>query len=236
MQMTTTDATGKIVRQDFPWSYSHVRNFETCPHRYHQIDVLKNFKEPDSQELKEGFYVHDQLAKRINHGTPLPATVPYEHWAKYALEKRDGRGRLMAEQKLAITKSFGPCTFFDKIQKVWLRSVVDVLRVDRDYAHIIDWKTGKVKPDPDQLLLAATCVMAHFPDVMNIEAELVWLGFNTKTTMTCTPDDIIKFWSDKMFDKVKALQDARNTNDFPKKKSGLCRAWCAVTSCEHCGQ
>src|SRR5262245_8128802 len=125
MQMTTTDAAGNVVQQEFAWSFSAIRNFETCPHRHQQIDILKNFKEPDSQELKEGFYVHDKLAKRINHSTPLPPNVPYEHWARYAI---DAPGWVGAEQKLAITKDFKPCEYFDKLRKPWLRTVADVLR------------------------------------------------------------------------------------------------------------
>jgi hypothetical protein len=233
MQMTTTDATGQIVRQDFPWSYSHIKNFETCPHRYNQIDLLNAVREPESQELKEGFYVHTQLAKRISNGIPLPPTVPYEHWAKYALE---GGGVVKAEQKLAITKEFAPCDYFDKIKKVWLRTVADVLRVDDQDCHIIDWKTGKVKPDPDQLMLIGLCALVHYPKVYNFQGDLVWLGHNTKTTAYFTADDVAKFWVNKMAVKVEELQNARNSDIFPKKPSGLCRMWCPVKSCEHCGQ
>lgn len=233
MQITTTNAAGETVRQEFPWSFSHIRNFETCPHRYEQIDLLKKFKEDDSPHLKEGFYVHDKMARAINYGEPLPPTVPYQHWIDYALK---GSGKVVAEQKLAITRGFTKCEYFDKIKKVWLRTVADVLRVDGRWCHIIDWKTGKVKPEPEQLLLIATCALAHHSGIHDITAELVWLGDNTKTTIECTVDDIVKFWGDTMFDKVKALQEARNTGYFPKKRSGLCRKHCPVTSCEHCGQ
>ena len=84
----TTDAAGNTVRQDFAWSYSHIKNFETCPYRYQQIDLLKNYKEEQSQELKDGFYVHDCMAKRINAKVPLPPHVPYEHWGSL---RRGGR-------------------------------------------------------------------------------------------------------------------------------------------------
>ena len=150
IRTTTTDAAGNTVRQDFAWSYSHIKNFETCPYRYQQIDLLKNYKEEQSQELKDGFYVHDCMAKRINAKAPLPPHVPYEHWAAYAEE---GDGPTRAELKLAMTKEFKPCEYFDKIKKVWLRSVADTLRIWDDNCHVIDWKTGKVKPDPEQLLL-----------------------------------------------------------------------------------
>jgi hypothetical protein len=233
MQMITLGPDGKAVQEDFAWSYSHIKNFETCPHRYEQLDLLKKFQEDESQELKDGFYIHDCLAKRIAHNKPLPPHVPYEKWAQYVLSMG---GNIMVEQKLAMTKHFKPCAYFDKIKKVWLRSVADVLRISGKDCHIIDWKTGKVKPDKDQLMLACTVVMAHHPQIFNIRAEFVWLAFDTQTVMDCTVDDVVKYWGDTMFEKVAKLQDARRDNHFPKKKSGLCRAWCAVTSCEHCGQ
>ena len=231
MQMTTTDAAGNRVRQDFPWSFSHVRNFETCPHRYNQIDLLKAVKEPDSPHLKEGFYVHDKLAERINKGTPLPANVPFEKWAQYALAIP---GKVVAEQDLAMTKGFTPCAYF-RDNRVWMRTKVDVLAIDGADCHIIDWKTGKIKPEPDQLLLNATCAMVHHSQIFNIKAEFVWLGHDAKTSMEFTVDDVVKFWGDEYFERVAKLQEARNANKFPKKPNGLCARYCPVTSCEHCG-
>jgi PD-(D/E)XK nuclease superfamily len=233
---TTTDADGNAVRQDFAWSFSAIRNFETCAHRYQQVDLLKNFSEPPSRELREGLEVHTAMAKRLTHATPLPVTMPYEHWIQYALKDRTPTMDIQAEQKLAITADFQPCTYFDKTKPVYLRTVADVLKVDGESAHILDWKTGKVKPELDQLLLAGLCVLVHYPQVMNITGELIWLGFNTKTTMECGVDDLLEFWNDKMQPRVEKFQRARSNNIYPKKPSGLCRRWCMVTTCEHCGQ
>jgi hypothetical protein len=229
----TTDAAGNTVQPEYAWSFSAIRNFETCAHRYEQVDLLKNFSEPPSPELREGLAVHNALAKRIEEGTPLPVTMPYEHWVDYALK---GNGLVQVEQKLAVTKDFLPCKYFDKQKAPYLRSVADVLRVDGSWAHIIDWKTGKVKPETDQLLLVGLCVMAHYPRVLTITGELVWLAANTKTTLDCTVDDLVEFWGGNMSPRVEKLIQARRTNNFPKKPSGLCRRHCMVTSCEHCGQ
>jgi len=229
----TTDAAGNLIRDPFAWSFSKLRNFETCARQYHEIEVLKNFQKEETEELRDGFAVHAAMAKAITNDTPLPRTMPYEHWIEYV--KRT-EGQINAEQKLAITREFRPCTYFDKVKPVWLRTVADVLILGDDAAHIIDWKTGKVKPEMDQLVLIATCVMVHYPQVFNISAELVWLGFNTKTTMECTVDDIVEFWNGPMFDRVEKLQTAHETGIFPPKPSGLCRRYCAVTTCEHCGR
>jgi hypothetical protein len=232
----TTDPSGRVIRPPFSWSYSRIKNFDTCPHRYNQIDVLKVVKEEQSSELRDGFAVHDALAKRIDHAKPLPPSMPYEHWVDYVMFGVD-RTRMVfgAERKLAITDQFKPCEYYDKHLPVWLRVVADVLLIHDDRAHIVDWKTGKVKPDLEQLLLIATCVMVHYPQVMRIKAELVWLGANTKTEMNCTADDIAEFWPD-MLKRVEELRRAHETKIFPTKRSGLCRAYCPVVTCEHCGQ
>ena len=230
----TTDADGNIVRDPFSWSFSKLRNFETCPRQYNEIEVLKNFQKEESTELREGFAVHKALANRLKNGVPLPPTMPYETWANYVLDKDTP---YVVEEKLAITEKFKSCSYFDKQKPVWLRTVADVLLVGNTRAHIIDWKTGKIKPEMDQLMLIATCTMVHYPKVFDITAELVWLGFNTKTTMECTVKDIAEFWNDgPIFERVDKLQAAHETGIFPPKKSGLCRNHCAVTSCEFNGQ
>jgi hypothetical protein len=237
LHAVTTDSSGKVIRPPFSWSYSRLKNFETCPHRYNQIDVTKQVKEPDSTELRDGFAVHDALAKRINHAKPLPPNMPFEHWIEYVMYGVDRTkcATFGAERKLAITERFTPCDYFDKINAPWLRTVADVLKVEDDYAHIVDWKTGKVKPDLEQLIEIATCVMVHYPQVMRIKGELVWLAANTKTTMDCTVDQIAEFWPGIM-PRIEKLRRAHETNEFPATRNGLCRMWCPVVSCEHCGQ
>jgi len=215
----------------FAWSYSRLRNFERCARRYHEVDILKNFKE-ESEQLQEGLDVHQALAKRIAQGAALPERMPYEHWIDYVSK---GTGVPKAEKKLAITRDFRPCDFFAK--DTWLRAVADVLRIDGQHAHIVDWKTGKVKPDLDQLIILATCVMVHYPRVHYVTAELVWLKENTQTTRQWAMPDLVEVWRKTLRDRVNTLGQAHEEKNFPPNpSSGLCMRWCPVTSCEHCGQ
>jgi len=218
---------------DFSWSYSRIRNFETCARRYNEVDVLKHFTEGPSPQRDEGFVVHAALAKRISQGAPLPAHMPYEKWIDYVFQ---GAGIPKAEKKLAITRAFKPCEYFDKVKPVWLRTVVDVLRVEGAHAHVVDWKTGKVDPDEDQLKLIATCVMVHYPQVFDITAELIWLAHDTKSTREYTVDTIVNCWDEHMFHRVDKLRHAHEHDEFPPRRSGLCRAHCPVHTCEHHGR
>jgi hypothetical protein len=223
-----------ILRRPFSLSYSRIKNYETCPRRYNEIDVLKNFKEEKTRELTDGFLVHDAMADRITSGTPLPPGMPFEKWIDYVYDHGISP---RAETRLAITPDFMPCDYFDRVKPVWLRTVADVLNIDGNKAHIVDWKTGKVKPDLDQLMLIGTCVMVHYPEVFHLKADLVWLAHDTQTTREFTVDDIARFWiGDGMFAKVQALQEAHDKNHFPPRTSGLCKRYCVVTTCEHCGE
>ena len=56
----------------FSWSYSRLKNFETCPKRHWHVDINKDAKEEDSEQLQWGNAVHKALADRIAKGTSLP--------------------------------------------------------------------------------------------------------------------------------------------------------------------
>ena len=67
-----------------------MKNFEVCPKRHYEIDLAKNYKEPEGEQLRWGNFVHDALAKRCKDGTPLPkdllSAMPYaEAWAAKVL-------------------------------------------------------------------------------------------------------------------------------------------------------
>jgi spore coat polysaccharide biosynthesis protein SpsF (cytidylyltransferase family) len=42
----------------FAWSYSKLKNYEVCPKRHWHVDVKKDFKEAESEALKQGNLVH----------------------------------------------------------------------------------------------------------------------------------------------------------------------------------
>jgi hypothetical protein len=126
---------------------------------------------------------------------------------------------------------------------VWCRVGLDVLKIKNDTASITDWKTGKLKPDSEQLMLYATAVFIHHPEVQEIEARLVFLKQDTGPHIPMRDCfygilirryDLLEFW-EQYEHKVNALHHAVLTTNFPPQPSGLCRAHCPVTSCEHNG-
>jgi hypothetical protein len=54
------------------------------------LDIAKDVKEEDSEQLSWGNYVHAALAQRIGNGTPLPKGMEdYETWCEKILQSDD---------------------------------------------------------------------------------------------------------------------------------------------------
>ena len=217
------------------WSYSSLSAFETCPKRYYLTKVSKEVKEPQTQATLWGNQVHKALELRITKHTALPDGMEaFEPIASSVAAKAQG-GKLEAEQKMALTKSFAPTTWFGK--DVWVRGITDFTITKGDKAFIGDWKTGKPTPESAQLRLTAAMTFAAKPYVKTIHNAFVWLKTGEVTHESFTRDDIPVIWQEFM-PRVQRLEIAMAENKWPAKPSGLCRKWCPVgkSLCDHCGE
>ncbi len=230
MQLTTTRLNSGA--KPFSWSYSKLKNFESCPKRHYHVDVLKDIKEDQSDALVWGNIVHKALEQRIIKSTPLPVGMePYEQWCLKVIG--DGTGEIFGEQKLAITKDFAPCTYFDRA--AWYRSVADILKIDGSVGLAVDWKTGKILEDGSQLALMAACAFAHYPDLMVIRTEFIWLKEDASTRADFRREQLAEIWK-SIWPRIEALEHAYKTTSFPAKPNYLCKRWCPVSSCIHHGE
>jgi hypothetical protein len=214
----------------FAWSYSKLKNFESCPKRHWHLDIAKDVKEEEGEALIFGNELHKAMARRVEAGTALPQHFrEYEPWA--AKVSTPG-GKLLVEQKFAIAADFSPVEFFAR--NVWFRGIADVLRIHGPVALVIDWKTGKIKEDSVQLALTAQCVFSHYPDVHAVRTEFVWLAEDATTRADFKRGDMPAFWAD-LWPRISALEQAHKLTEYPAKPGALCRRWCPVTKCPHHG-
>ena len=217
--------------KSFSWSYSKIKNYETCPKRHFHCDIAKDVKEEESEQLAWGNEVHKHLALRIAKGEKLPAGMQaYDKWCTPILTST---GNILVEQKLAITKDFGPCSWFS--DEAWFRGIGDVIKIVGPVALIADWKTGKIIEDSAQLALMAACVFAHYPEVVKVRSEFIWLKEDATTRQDFHRNNMPAFWA-TMLPRVKILQEASEKQIYPAKPSHLCRKWCPVSSCPHHGE
>jgi hypothetical protein len=216
----------------FTWSYSALKNYDSCPLRHKMIDLDKKFKDEESPALAAGWELHRAFEDRLK-GKPLE--LGYTHYEPMLAKILSKPGKTYGEKKLAITNTFQPCGYFDP--NVWFRTVVDCTKVSPDNTEvsIFDWKTGKVAEDLTQLQLMSVTIFAHMPSVTYIKAGLVFVSFGKVEHAEFARESIPEIWSE-IIPRVKELQRARDTQVYPPKPSGLCKRYCPVTSCQYHGK
>lgn len=228
------EGTPKPVRtKEWSWSYSKLKNFEVCPKRMYEIDVARNYIEPEDPDgpLAWGNRVHKALAQALTGAAPLPSEMEqYKGWVDRVLR---GSGQLFVEQKYAINRQFQKTAYF--ADDVWYRGVGDVVRINGTIALVLDWKTGKILEDSVQLMLMAQCLFSHFPDLTHVRSEFVWLKEECTSPELFSRQEVAEQWMG-LLDRVNALETAAKTMTYPPKPGFLCKKFCAVTSCPFHGK
>jgi CRISPR/Cas system-associated exonuclease Cas4 (RecB family) len=210
------------------WSYTALNSYETCPRRHWALRVGKVVFEPESEELRWGKKVHTALEKCINGTAPLPPELSYMEKVVYKLTSR--HGNKVVEKQLAIDSSLRPVRWFDKT--AWCRGIIDYGLIGTQNAVLLDWKTGKRKPDNDQLKLFAALMFAHEPYLQQISTAFVWVKDKKLDSDSFTREQTGALW-DVFLPRVKRLDNAHQTDTWEPKPSGLCGKWCPVTK-KHC--
>lgn len=214
------------------WSHTSLTAFETCPRKYYHTRVAKDVADPPGEAALWGQRVHKALEERARDGKPLPDYLSNCEPVIVKILERDGK-RLVEEQ-IALDKNLHPVTWFDK--KAWCRGIIDIGIVNERNAVLADWKTGKRKPDNDQMKLFAAFSFAKFPWVEKITTAFVWLKENKIDKETFTREEHEGAIWQEVMPRVQRLEHAYEKASWPAKPSGLCKKWCPVRSCEFCGK
>lgn len=215
----------------FSWSYTQLKNFETCAKRYLHYNVEKDIKEPETDQLRAGNELHAHFEARIRHGTSLP--LGFTQYEAMLARIVSAPGTTHGEQKLAITSSFAPVAFFGK--GAWLRIVIDAAKVNDDFATVFDWKTGKPNEDMTQLQIFAAVMFHHLPKLQRVRSALVFVNHEHVEKAEFVRSDVTEIWGE-ILPRVRRMEKARQEQEFPPRPSGLCKKYCAVTSCPFHGQ
>lgn len=98
-------------------------------------------------------------------------------------------------------------------------------------SRIVTHNTGKQKDDFTQLIIYALHTFALHPGLRLCDVRFYWTQTQTETRKIYGVDEVPKLW-EFLIPKLVRWRDAfRNEEWFPRK-SGLCRGWCPVTTCE----
>jgi hypothetical protein len=227
------------------WSYSALTSFETCPRKHHETRVTKTYTEPEGAQLLIGIAAHKVLELRAAAGTPIPKTLQVTDaqgntlqsatagWPEMMDKLLARPGDVHAERQIALDDRLCETGWLDK--NVWVRGVIDLALVDGEKALAIDYKTGRRKPDSDQLMLFAALMFHVWPKLEKVVTGFLWLKTQQIDKETYTRSDLSRIW-DTFIPRVNRYQDAFVANTWPPRPSGLCKAWCPVQTCEYNGR
>lgn len=216
-----------------PWSYSSVTAFETCPRRYFLTKVTKAVSDPPNEAALHGSAVHKAIEDYLKDDKGFPDK--YAQYKPVVDKVKGSTGDKRIEYKFALTNAFKPTEFFAK--DAWVRGVFDVSIINGTNATVLDWKLGKLKEDHDQLKLFAAATFATDPEVQTVKTGYIWLAQGKTTKKTFQREEAGSIWRD-FLPRVRRLEVAQESGNFPPKPSGLCKAWCPCTrnDCEFSGR
>jgi len=212
-------------------SYSALKMYENCPKNYYHQRIEKSVRDPGNAVTAYGERVHKSLELRLGEDA---ATLNQEASRYEALcasiERLATGGVLTVEEEMTLNDSLKPTGWWDP--DAWLRSKIDVLVRKGPEAIMFDWKTGKRRPDFDQLELFAVQVFKHYPEVQRIKTTFVWLKEMKMDSETFTRKQEAPIW-EKILGKIKRIEGSAEHDNWPAKPSGLC-GWCPCKSfCEY---
>ena len=225
-----------------PWSHSALEGFLQCSRQYIEIRVLKHYQDKKNEASLWGDRFHKMAEQFIGYyytwGTAdklPPEMLPY---AAYLAQFLGRPGKTFVEQEMGLDMKLKPTHWLGP--DVWMRGVIDVLSVDGAVAQVDDHKTGKNrKVDMQQLIIFAILVFYHYPEVQTVHTAFHWVqyGFDetAKDRRTFTRDQLPAMW-ETLLPKLQKYRDAFAIGVFPPNPSGLCKAHCAVESCEFHGK
>ena len=211
-------------------SFSAIKLYENCPKRYYHQRVTKEVQDTGGEASKYGERIHEFLEQRLVNNTPLPVEAEkYEVICK-TVENMARGGELHAERQLTLTENLTPTSWF--ADDAWLRSILDVLILKGDTAGVVDWKTGKRRPDFTQLEMFALQVWKHFPEGVTIKTSFVWLKDMAMDSEEFSREQSDEMWSN-LLSRINRIYQSAEHENWPAKPSGLCRFCPAKDMCDY---
>ena len=82
-------------------SYSSIKDFENCRRKYHEVRILKKFKQSDTEATLYGTAVHLAMEEFLRDGKAIPPQ--YAQFSKFVDPLVGVKGELFCERKMGLT-------------------------------------------------------------------------------------------------------------------------------------
>jgi ATP-dependent helicase/DNAse subunit B len=214
------------------WSYSSLSTFKQCPKKYYHLRIIKDVKDQGSTATVYGQEVHKVAEEFIRDKVQVPKKYAFINGVLDALNKIEGEK--LCELKLGVAKTedgYEPVDFF--ADNVWWRGIADLVIINGDTAHSIDYKTSKNAKyaDTKQLDAVAAGLFTHFPELKKIKSALAFVvskEFIQKEHVVEKKEEYFGAFEPDL-ERLEVAQESGVWNAI----SGPLCGWCPVTSCEH---
>ena len=214
--------------QQIKWSHSSLKQFETCQRQYHEIKVLKKWPFEQGEQALYGEQLHLAAELYVKNGTPIPPQFAFIKPVIDALLTK--KGEKLAEHEMALDEQLNVVTWDSP--KVWVRGIADLLVIDDEQGYVVDYKTGSNRyPDPKQLQLMALMAFAHFPQLENVRAGLLFVMHEHFVTSEYSREKMDEYWAD-FYWNLERLRLSYENDSWQMNPGPLC-GWCPVRTCEH---
>jgi hypothetical protein len=210
-----------------PASPTSLGTWLTCPRQFEAKYVTKEVVFQPSEASLYGDRIHKAMEDRIGKNTPLPSEA--EHLEPVAAAVVAAPGYKLVERSLPVDRDGRACEWRER----YYGGRADLVSLNGKTASVLDWKTGKYKRDNLQLTMLTSGVFAHYPEVKQVKAALVFLKTGDLHEITARRDG---FKPTEMMQQITDYEGAQRVGDYPPCRSGLCKQWCDVLRCEFNGR
>jgi hypothetical protein len=222
-----------IERSDMPrftWSPSKLMTFETCPQKFAAESWYRTVPYEETEATIWGVRVHKAAEDHLNG---CDVTDPEAFYVvKPYLNLLDRLpGERLVEYRIGLGADWKPCGW----DEAEARMIVDLAIKDGTTLKVFDWKTGKMKDDVTQMQIYAYALFITFPEVEFIDCKYIWLKEKKSTGFAVAKKDILPIAKD-IRERVKRLRTACEFENFPMRKSGLCKRYCGAVDCPYNGR
>ena len=241
-----------------PLSYSRMSNM-ACPHRFNSLYIARTFQEPESDAMRVGHEVHAAIEQYLKHCFETKQTTDLS-WFEDNCTFPEG----IAEKCSSLVddfKNMAPSTPLDARwwavelkrgfdaqlfplndknggwmhKNVAFRSIVDYAYSHGDTLYVIDWKTGRGDPDPEQAKIYAHLVykMAPATEMSGIVKVVVVWGMVAKGKMIRAGEWAIGDTIPLGVPILEAIETVNGWKEYPAVACDLCTAYggCKIPDC-----
>lgn len=186
----------------------------------------------DSPHLIKGRLWHKWMEDACNgvNGAALPVEV--SKFKPIIAGLRSSRGELLVEHRLTLTDKYQSCDWFSR-QAYW-RTIYDALKLlPNGNAFSLDWKTGKVRGESDQLKFSSAAAFLKWPKIKKIKSAYIWLEHPREPPTIQEYDRIeLKTIMDEFEERVEMVKIAYEENTWEAQPSDFNCAYCPCSKAQ----